>query len=193
MRIWREATERGGGAAGRRFSRIIIFVYLLLRKLFTFARPRASGPRATRARGVSRHAPRGARASGLWPSPPSLPRLTTECHVPLRRLTLSECSDPRPGSQYSELRRQTTSHTHDRRVRTYTSQQSRQRRAPLPRFGGMWPHHPFATQCAADPTVRSSSSASMVTLQSFSKCIGFAPRRPKLRTGQNEAAERIRQ
>ena len=57
----------------------------------------------------------------------------------------------------------------------------------------MWPHHPFANQCAADPTVRSSSSASMVTLQSFSKCIGFAPRRPKLRTGQNEAAERIRQ
>ena len=147
---------------------------------------------ASRARGVSRVAAAGTRRARVWPSPVSTP-LTTECHVPLRRLTLSECSDPRPGSQYSELRRQTTSHTHDRRVRTYTSQQSRQRRAPLPRFGGMWPHHPFATQCAADPTVRSSSSASMVTLQSFSKCIGFAPRRPKLRTGQNEAAERIRQ
>ena len=192
MRIWREATERGGGAAGRRFSRTIIFVYLLLRKLFT---PLSARPRASASRAVSRAVPVPPRADTrvrVWPSPVSTP-LTTECHVPLRRLTLSECSDPRPGSQYSELRRQTTSHTHDRRVRTYTSQQSRQRRAPLPRFGGMWPHHPFATQCAADPTVRSSSSASMVTLQSFSKCIGFAPRRPKLRTGQNEAAERIRQ
>jgi len=190
VRIWREATERGGGAAGRRFSRIIIFVYLLLRKLFTPSLALAPRPRA-RSRGGAGAAARDTRVR-VWPSPVSTP-LTTECHVPLRRLTLSECSDPRPGSQYSELRRQTTSHTHDRRVRTYTSQQSRQRRAPLPRFGGMWPHHPFATQCAADPTVRSSSSASMVTLQSFSKCIGFAPRRPKLRTGQNEAAERIRQ
>ena len=190
MRIWREATERGGGAAGRRFSRTIIFVYLLLRK--NYLPSLALAPRGlARARGLAAPGTRRARVS-VWPSPVSTP-LTTECHVPLRRLTLSECSDPRPGSQYSELRRQTTSHTHDRRVRTYTSQQSRQRRAPLPRFGGMWPHHPFATQCAADPTVRSSSSASMVTLQSFSKCIGFAPRRPKLRTGQNEAAERIRQ
>ena len=52
---------------------------------------------------------------------------------------------------------------------------------------------PICTHRAADPTVRSSSSASMVTLQSLSKCIGFAPRRPTLRAGQNEAAERIRQ
>ena len=58
MRIWREATERGGGAAGRRFSRIIIFVYLLLRKLFTFARPRASGPRARAGSRGTRHAAR---------------------------------------------------------------------------------------------------------------------------------------
>ena len=56
MRIWREATERGGGAAGRRFSRTII--YLLLRKLFTFARPRASGPRARAGSRGTRHAAR---------------------------------------------------------------------------------------------------------------------------------------
>ena len=184
MRIWREATERGGGAAGRRFSRIIIFVYLPLRKLFTFARPRASGPRARRA-AVSRHAvPARLAVTRLYPTDDRVSRASQTTHT-FRVL--------RPETGVSVLRRQTTSHTHDRRVRTCTQVSSPDREAPLPRFGGMWPHHPFATQRAADPTVRSSSSASMVTLQSFSKCIGFAPRRPKLHTGQNEAAERIRQ
>ena len=55
-RIWREATERGGDAAGRRF-RTIIFVYLLLRKIIYLRSPSRSSARARPVGGALRRAP----------------------------------------------------------------------------------------------------------------------------------------
>ena len=145
-------TERGGGAAGgadfpeqqsslRLFTTKKNYNYLCQNYIPSLAlapRPRAPGQRS---RGALRRWPPRAQAqahtacaSGRHPSLRYTP-LTTECHVPLRRLTLSECSDPRPGSQCTQTSDDLT-HTRHRRVRTYTSQQSRQR-SPL---ASLWRH-----------------------------------------------------